>query len=681
MAGDSLNITISAKAAGAKKEIDGTAKSLGGLGSAMKAAAGFGIGFASGTAAATAAIGLLKSALSSAVDLVRESVTEFSDYGDRIAKMAVSAGVGAEALQELEFAAGRGGASAQELDKALQMLARQMIEAEKGSKTAVGAFNAVGISVDDLRGKSPDEVFRLLADGMKTLGPSATATATAMTLLSESGAKLLPTLQGGADGLDAMASRVQYLGGVMSSEGTAKAEIYKDTIGDAEIASAGLRREIGERLAPVMIGLADDVTKVTVSVREMIEKMDGSVPSAASFALVAGKLIGALGGIVPGARTASTAILALGAANEHGTDIIEQKTAALEADKEAEKEALRLKQEAIDKELAHEAAMARAKAAREAQTRAEDDARRAVEGLWNSYKFLGMSQEDAISGRAAEAQAHLNELLAAGLLTLDEWGDRYARIGAEAQASIDGLAAKHEELDDVVETSGQAVVEQTTTMQHFGGAINSTLDGANQLFGAIGGGADDGVKKVLDVTAMIAKLMIQIGTSIATTAATAGSAAAATAATQAASYGVVTAAATPAAVLGSVATAGAAPAAGAAAAIAAIAGIMGAIGSIIAIGDAGLTPEMLAKAVSGQHSAVMVKRGEAVIDPVGTSEITRMLSLQRRAMESGANSAPIQVMSRIEIDGRVLGQAIDSHLIDASERGRSYTRRVQPGTA
>ena len=95
--------------------------------------------------------------------------------------------------------------------------------------------------------------------------------------------------------------------------------------------------------------------------------------------------------------------------------------------------------------------------------------------------------------------------------------------------------------------------------------------------------------------------------------------------------------------------------------------------SIGAVGDAGLTPEMVNQAISAGHSTVMINRGEAVIDPVGTRAISEML--QQRA-----SGEPVTVNTVLEIDGQVLGQTVDQHLIRSAERGMPYAERMRYGS-
>ena len=68
---------------------------------------------------------------------------------------------------------------------------------------------------------------------------------------------------------------------------------------------------------------------------------------------------------------------------------------------------------------------------------------------------------------------------------------------------------------------------------------------------------------------------------------------------------------------------------------------------------------------------MLVRRDEMLLDPVGTSVISKMLS------DRASGRQPVQVNTTLEIDGDVLGRTVDSHLIRSQERGLGYENRVR----
>lgn len=101
--------------------------------------------------------------------------------------------------------------------------------------------------------------------------------------------------------------------------------------------------------------------------------------------------------------------------------------------------------------------------------------------------------------------------------------------------------------------------------------------------------------------------------------------------------------------------------------------------AIQGLADGGLAPDALKQAGLNNHTVIAMRNDEAVIDPQGTSEITKMLALQRRQMEMGvmgrgANDARPVV---VEMDGRRLTSALSPHMTREIEDGRDFRRDVR----
>lgn len=113
-----------------------------------------------------------------------------------------------------------------------------------------------------------------------------------------------------------------------------------------------------------------------------------------------------------------------------------------------------------------------------------------------------------------------------------------------------------------------------------------------------------------------------------------------------------------------------------------LAGVLGAaqiatiVGTTISgVADAGLTSDVLRAAGLNQHSAIAVRNDETILDPVGTKHITEMLAIQKASM-LGANEEQT-IRTVVELDGHVLGEAVDKRLIRQQERGLAYSNNVR----
>jgi uncharacterized protein YeeX (DUF496 family) len=122
---------------------------------------------------------------------------------DDLDEAAQGAGVGAVALAEMRTAAGFAGVGAEQLDGALTKLNVKLADAAGGGKEATAAFNAIGVSFKDAKGnvRGTEEVLRDVATAFSGYQDGAAKSALAVKFFGESGAKLVPLLNQGADGL------------------------------------------------------------------------------------------------------------------------------------------------------------------------------------------------------------------------------------------------------------------------------------------------------------------------------------------------------------------------------------------------------------------------------------------------------------------------------------------------
>lgn len=132
---------------------------------------------------------------------------------DSLGNASDALGVGVENLQALRAAAEEAGVGVQGMDAALGHVTKAQAEALAGSDKTRDAFKALGISMQDIQGQSPDRVLEMIGRGLVETGNSADATAAVFELLGRGSAKTLGMLrQLGIDGLDATREKFRELG-------------------------------------------------------------------------------------------------------------------------------------------------------------------------------------------------------------------------------------------------------------------------------------------------------------------------------------------------------------------------------------------------------------------------------------------------------------------------------------
>lgn len=239
------------------------------LGNGIKTAAKWGTAIVGGASAAVG--GLL-------------AVTnQTAEYADEIDKLSERTGVNREELQRWKYAAAQSGADIGKLEVGIKTLSGYMDDAMNGSKKATDAFAALGISVDDLRNKSQEEIFEEVMKSLGDMEQGATRNAIGADLLGRSYTELLPLLNAGSDGMQELKDRADELGIVMSEEAVRANVTFGDTLQDIKESFGGIVRGLTDSFLPIMQQFADFI----VANMPMIHEMLGNVFSGLGEAVTA----------------------------------------------------------------------------------------------------------------------------------------------------------------------------------------------------------------------------------------------------------------------------------------------------------------------------------------------------------------------------------------------------------
>jgi len=134
------------------------------------------------------------------------SVKSFAEAGDEVQKMAIKTGFSTEALSEWRYMAELGGTSLDAVEKGIKKMASTLEDAKDGLSTTTLAFDKLGVNVDDLKGKSPEETFNILTEAIANIEDPLERSALAGDIFGRAGTDLLPILD---QGIEAMAAQRQ----------------------------------------------------------------------------------------------------------------------------------------------------------------------------------------------------------------------------------------------------------------------------------------------------------------------------------------------------------------------------------------------------------------------------------------------------------------------------------------
>ena len=196
-------------------------------------------------------------------------VNQAAQLGDELAKTSKQIGVGAQALQEIRFAARIAGASTADVTKGLRTLAKNANEAGQGVKSFEQDFERLGVNVKDQQGnlKTTEVLFNEVGAALGGLESESEKVALAQTLLGRAGTKLLPLFNEGADAIKRQRDRANELGGVFDKQLLGLSEEMIDAQTEQGEAFQGLRNIVAKELLPIWIDFTGRITDLAIEMR------------------------------------------------------------------------------------------------------------------------------------------------------------------------------------------------------------------------------------------------------------------------------------------------------------------------------------------------------------------------------------------------------------------------------
>lgn len=246
---ESLIVDLQLNAAQLQKGLDEANSKLGAFDQQLKSLAGVVVFEKFAKMAATAVQSLVSFTLRGA------------ETADQMGKLAQSTGITVESFSQMAYGAALGGLGASELSSAMVKLDANMSKAAAGGKEQASLFAALGIKVTDAAGKmrGADAVMGDLADRFADMEDGAAKTKLAVDLFGKSGAELIPWLNGGRDGMAAMADEADRLGITISSGAAASAEAFNDNLSKLQAAMNAVGQRAAAQLTPMLTALTDEL--------------------------------------------------------------------------------------------------------------------------------------------------------------------------------------------------------------------------------------------------------------------------------------------------------------------------------------------------------------------------------------------------------------------------------------
>lgn len=267
---DRITGPIKKIAAGLRDKLGGSFKTIGG---AITGAIGKLSDFA---VSATKVAALGAGALALGIGVAGQS---YLDNAGHLADMTSQLGIGAEALQELYYAAKLSGIGAEELDGALGTLSKGVGQAKAGTGKLYKFLEKVSpvLAKQVKAARSTEEAFALITAAIDKLPDAQRKAALATAAFGGSGQAMTRILADGTAGLDKQREAARQTGSVMSGKAVAAADDLGDSIDRLKMTAGGAAGILFGKLVPVLQPLVTQLTNWIIANRELIgQKLDGA---------------------------------------------------------------------------------------------------------------------------------------------------------------------------------------------------------------------------------------------------------------------------------------------------------------------------------------------------------------------------------------------------------------------
>lgn len=240
-------IEIDVKTSGdALRSIKAMQTSLGGLEKSITSVTGFLQQFAVGFAAAFTVGGVVSS--------IKATIKAMDDARDSAQAM----GISVTTLSEWSYAAEMSGSNAETLSAGVRGLSKTMEEMSGKGNKATKALERFGVEAAD----DVDTALTKIAEGVSKMPDGFEKTALALDIFGKSGAKLIPLLNEGAEGVQKLKDEAAALGLVLDDTTSKAAQQFGDDLDKIAAKAEGAAIQLARGLLPALSDIAEEWARV-----------------------------------------------------------------------------------------------------------------------------------------------------------------------------------------------------------------------------------------------------------------------------------------------------------------------------------------------------------------------------------------------------------------------------------
>ncbi len=213
-----------------------------------------------------------------------KATKDTGELGEELLNLNKKTGISVEALSELKYMADTSGASLASVETAIKQMNNALDDSMKSTAKDTNAFKRLGLSLEELKKLKPDERFWQIAEALAEVKDEGERSALAVDIFGKSGTDLIPILDAGQEGLQAMKDKARELGVVMSQESAEKAAAFNESMDNMGKSLEGLKNAIGKAMEGPLGKLVDQLTSIITKVGEWADAHPGLVEAIGTLA-------------------------------------------------------------------------------------------------------------------------------------------------------------------------------------------------------------------------------------------------------------------------------------------------------------------------------------------------------------------------------------------------------------
>ena len=212
--------------------------------------------------ATTAALTATKAAAVATTAAFLKGVSSVASYGDSVDKQSQKVGFSAKSYQEWSYVLKLAGSSMESATAGIKTMTSQVDKAKSGNKEAIANFKALGISVNDLKNMSREDIFQNVVSSLQKMPESANRAALANKVLGRSGQELSALFNmSNAETEKAIQTANDY-GMVLDDKAVKASANYEDSLTTLKNTMTGVKNTMLGDFLPGITTVMDGLAKV-----------------------------------------------------------------------------------------------------------------------------------------------------------------------------------------------------------------------------------------------------------------------------------------------------------------------------------------------------------------------------------------------------------------------------------